>query len=927
MSFNTALSGLAAASKDLQITGNNIANASTVGFKASRAEFADVYASSLLGSGGNQIGGGVKLANVAQQFDQGTISFTSNSMDLAIDGNGFFVLSDGGAREYSRAGAFGADQDGFIVANSGARLQGFTANAQGTLSGIVGDLQINTSNVAPERTTLVQGVLNLDARAPVLSQVGSSISSEGIAVGVARTGVPDAIPTTLATTGAPVPFDFSVNTQSAITGGNAPAPVDFSGAAATTFEITLAGSSVPSENQTVVVTLDSDISTLQDLIADIRDELAGSGIGIDVREDPTSVGQLQFFTVNSGENSTISVGATAVYGTGINQATLESALGGIELASSNTNPNPSGGSNVGVVGNLTAASFDVTVAGSSGNNGTVTVPLDEDITDVTSLIAAIRPELLSSGLTVDVREDPTNPGRLEFFSPLAGEASTISIGNLDASNIGVTNADLADVLNVASGSVPGVAAASNGYAAQTVDVLQADGSVQTVSIAANATAAAIASQFSSTGVAGASASASTVARVPAGGFNNASGTMALSLNGVTVSGSSLDLIADAINAGSSGLGTVSAAIDGSGDLVITDLIGNDLVFGLSGDPADTLDVIGAQGSPITLDTTGSSVVAVGGSVDFALDEGVLLANANPSISNLFGSLDPSQFAEFELNTFDPNDQETYNAATATTVFDSLGNPHVMSLYFVKERVDEETGVQPNQWAVYAQIDGRDVGDPDPNLPPPQDAEPARARFSLLFNSDGTLNPAGTDSVLISNWEPLDENGIPNGASGPQNILSGGSLPIDTPPTSSNFELRLSEATQFGSDFTVDVTQNGFSAGELSGLEIDDGGVVSARFTNGQNEVLGQIAIASFENAQGLAAVGDTAWVETNSSGGAVISAPGVGSNGNLVSGALEDSNVDLSDQLVQLIIAQRNFQANARTISTADEINQTIINL
>ena len=98
MTFNTALSGLSAASSDLRITGNNIANASTIGFKAARAEFADVYASSLLGSGSNQIGNGVKLANVAQQFDQGTISFTNNSLDLALDGNGFFVMSDNGAR-------------------------------------------------------------------------------------------------------------------------------------------------------------------------------------------------------------------------------------------------------------------------------------------------------------------------------------------------------------------------------------------------------------------------------------------------------------------------------------------------------------------------------------------------------------------------------------------------------------------------------------------------------------------------------------------------------------------------------------------------------------------------------------------------------------------------------------------------------------
>jgi flagellar hook protein FlgE len=154
------------------------------------------------------------------------------------------------------------------------------------------------------------------------------------------------------------------------------------------------------------------------------------------------------------------------------------------------------------------------------------------------------------------------------------------------------------------------------------------------------------------------------------------------------------------------------------------------------------------------------------------------------------------------------------------------------------------------------------------------------------------------------------------------------LPIPNPPASSNFELRLSDSTQFGSEFAVSaLDQNGYTTGELSGLDIDDEGVVAARFTNGQNQVLGQIAVADFTNPQGLGAVGDSAWIETNASGEPVIAAPGAGSLGNVISGALEDSNVELSEQLVQLIIAQRNFQANARTISTADEITQTIINL
>ncbi|MAP30126.1 MAG: flagellar hook protein FlgE, partial [Pseudomonas sp.] len=129
MAFNIGLSGIRAAASDLNITGNNIANAGTVGFKSSRAEFADVYAASVLGSGSNATGSGVALADAAQLFNQGNISFTENSLDLAINGNGFFVTSNNGAISYTRAGYFGTDSSGNIVNNAGERLQGFAVNA------------------------------------------------------------------------------------------------------------------------------------------------------------------------------------------------------------------------------------------------------------------------------------------------------------------------------------------------------------------------------------------------------------------------------------------------------------------------------------------------------------------------------------------------------------------------------------------------------------------------------------------------------------------------------------------------------------------------------------------------------------------------------------------------------------------------------
>ncbi len=124
MSFNIGLSGLRAATKDLNVTGNNIANAGTAGFKQSRAEFSDVYAASVLGTGKNQQGSGVLLSNVSQLFNQGNINYTQNALDLAINGNGFFQVSNNGAISYSRAGYFGTDNQGFIVDNFGYNLQG-----------------------------------------------------------------------------------------------------------------------------------------------------------------------------------------------------------------------------------------------------------------------------------------------------------------------------------------------------------------------------------------------------------------------------------------------------------------------------------------------------------------------------------------------------------------------------------------------------------------------------------------------------------------------------------------------------------------------------------------------------------------------------------------------------------------------------------
>lgn len=165
MGFEQGLSGLNAASKSLDVIGNNVANSSTVGFKESQAQFADVYASSMAGSSGGQAGIGVRVAAVAQQFTQGNITTTNNSLDMAISGSGFFRMDNNGTITYSRNGQFQLDKNGYIVDNQGNKLTGFLPNATGAIVATTpADIQISTADLLPKPTANVTAGLNLDAR-------------------------------------------------------------------------------------------------------------------------------------------------------------------------------------------------------------------------------------------------------------------------------------------------------------------------------------------------------------------------------------------------------------------------------------------------------------------------------------------------------------------------------------------------------------------------------------------------------------------------------------------------------------------------------------------------------------------------------------------------------------------------------------------
>ncbi|MEO6676663.1 MAG: flagellar hook protein FlgE [Pseudomonas sp.] len=170
MSFNIGLSGLYAANKQLDVTGNNIANVATTGFKSSRTEFEDVYSATKLGSGSQVVGSGVRLANVSQQFTQGDINNTGNVLDMGINGSGFFTLSNNGSTSYTRNGTFKVDKDGYITnTDYTSRLQGYGVDANGKIiNGVLTDLKLDTSNLAPKTTSLVTSTINLNSTSPAI---------------------------------------------------------------------------------------------------------------------------------------------------------------------------------------------------------------------------------------------------------------------------------------------------------------------------------------------------------------------------------------------------------------------------------------------------------------------------------------------------------------------------------------------------------------------------------------------------------------------------------------------------------------------------------------------------------------------------------------------------------------------------------------
>lgn len=264
-------------------------------------------------------------------------------------------------------------------------------------------------------------------------------------------------------------------------------------------------------------------------------------------------------------------------------------------------------------------------------------------------------------------------------------------------------------------------------------------------------------------------------------------------------------------------------------------------------------------------------------------------------------------------SFDPSDPTSYTDSTSATVYDSLGEAHTVTSYYVKR--------DANEWDVYQTVDGQMVNfeapagydDAEPTLIGADTFQGMRVRFDASGNpsdTSGPLTPGGT-------FQPGQFTFAPTNGSEPLTIdfnfrsQGGGDRP-----------------TQFASAFELtSLDQDGSTVGRLTGVDIDEKGLIAATYSNGQTQFLGQVAMVNFNNEQGLDQAGGTKWKASINSGEAITGIAGQGTFGAIESSALENSNVNLTEELVDIIVAQRNYQANSRSLEVNSTLQQTILQI
>jgi flagellar hook-basal body protein len=961
-SIYSGITGLRNFQDQLDIVANNIANVNTVGYKGSRATFQTLLFQNLRsgmapqnqlgGINPMQIGAGSQLASIDKIMTQGSPMSTGKVTDLMIQGEGFFILSDGTDQYYTRAGNFTRDYNGFFLEPAtGMKLQGWTAQVDEEGNRFIdtnepiGDIQVSANQIMEAtETSFVALANNLNA-------------------GV---GIQDTTIVVKSTTGESIPIKFSFtrdmsdgnedenvyNWTASVVGSDYKFAVDDgSGTLTSSNEIT--GKVELDDTGNVInwvnydndgVAIDSSKISIFDINGEIVDkngapvsleaaapvsaQLEGSISVVDkdnkaVYYDPTSTKVSFIDTDNDGNADQVKVTLTTEDRTNLTFTKDEKDFG--------TEPTDGKISieefNKLITAGIKDQTNSYTLTGLQLTGGTDSDTLT--VQDFSGLKSEIVPVSINtsaeSDATLEGSISMTKGGNSVYFPPqnitvsFNGTNVTITLEDSDGDVLTLTKneTDFGDgngeitikefndlMLETGSGVTNGTYTLkglklTGGADTDTIDVQVLDG-VQSVSIPEPASAE-VATPVSATLTGSITLTDETTGETvyydPENIDIEIKGTV-FSITLTKKDGTTLTFTKDATSFGNN---DAEISIEEFNDLLSEGIVDESGTYTLTG-----LHLVGDSDTYTINNQSLSDLKSVREMIQTPLGGAIRLTDLN----------NPTNFSEAEY--VNPS------VTTSTVVYDSLGNPYNVYLRFSK--------IDANTWYWKAELED---GHPLFKIGSDGQLLEDHAEGVIAFDANGNIaatqwkiNPDGTidqdlkdgDNGAAGFWfDPAKVGAALNDEVDPESAAAAGPV---------NVSINFQELTQFFAENSIAVTeQDGNAQGTLESFAIDNNGLIIGSFTNGLAAPLGQIALATFNNPEGLSATGNSMYAMSPNSGTPQIGISGVGGKGSINSGALEMSNVDLAEEFTNMIIAQRGFQANSRSITTADAILNEIINI
>ncbi|MGH9606709.1 MAG: flagellar hook-basal body complex protein [Terracidiphilus sp.] len=809
-SFAIPLTGLNADSTALNTIANDLSNMNSTAFKTQSTNFANLFYQQLgaTGSGDEiQVGAGTQVASNETDFAQGTVSSTGNSTDVALNGSGFFVLSNGGGGyEYTRAGNFTQDTNGNLVTSNGLSVVGYPAvNGVVDTNAPLAAINIPVGQVqAPEATTSFSVTTNLDSAAAVGTSFPAPITvydSQGVAypatVNFTKTGTNT--------------WSYNIAVPDTLTAASTPA-------AATTMAVP---STTPAAaNVTVPLTASTQATPFTATLTPATSTSGGN-----------TTYSYNFGTGGTVDGTaTLSIGgsAVAIPGAGESVAALEGQINALGVA--------------GVSAALSGSSLSITAPTATALTGSM----------VGDLAGTTNSFVFNTGGTVDPLSNLTITGQTATGASASTEVPTLASGeslvNYAAALTGaLSNANIANVTVSASGntlSIVGADVTTGGSASEDLAGTTANynfGSAATVD--------------------------------PATSFN---------ITGQTAAGASAAIVTPTVTAGET-VGQYAAALNTA--LATAGIVG-----------------VSASSSGGQLTITGANMTTTG-----SMSQDLTAASASYTFGSSGGT----------LATVDPTTGLTISGLTSTGATATITAPTVtagetIGAYAADLQSAVDTagiaGVTVSNNAGVLTVTGANVTTTGSVV---QDAVgSANASGSLTFNSSGDLvSPA-------ANVNNITFGGLSDGTA---------ALDMDWNLLGANGAANVSQVDSASAVSAEDI--NGYAPGQYQSFAVGSDGTVSVSYSNGQTANVGQLALANMTNLQGLSLLGDGDYAATEASGPAVVGTSGTAGLGAMQDDALEASNVNISTEFSDLIVAQRAFEANAKSVTSFDQVEQDTINM